>query len=79
MAPDPAATAVVTPAVMRVALEERGVMREDMPEEEQARLVLAVMNACGGLGPMTEEEEEDWELNEDDVAEVGQRDELRSA
>ena len=79
-APDPAATAVVTPAPLRAALEEKGVITEDTPAEERARLVLAVGSACGGLGSVGGEEEEKWELDEDDVArEAAAAGELRRA
>jgi hypothetical protein len=44
-APDPAATAVVTPAVLRAALEAKGVIGEDTPEEERARWGLYKLNA----------------------------------
>lgn len=76
--PDAAATAALTPAPLRAALEAKGVMRADTPAEERARLVLAVGSACGGLGlgpgsvgGSSESEEEAWELDEDDVAKVG--------
>lgn len=64
-APDPAATATLNPTVVCVALEEKGVMREDLTEEQRGRLVQAVAAACGGRGPT---EDDAWELDEDDVA-----------